>query len=182
VPCWSWQFAPRPDRHASVLQRSHESSRMPDNQHITERLRASNAELVRRFIDAINDSWNIGLMRELVSEDFVFVIPFAPAWFQVRYEGREDALTFLNSVRNLMDPENLHDVRIDTYAADPFEVIAEYKSATRMKATNLPYRNEYIGRFTIRDGKITLFAEYLDPTRFVIAIGGTVDPPAPASR
>jgi ketosteroid isomerase-like protein len=46
-----------------------------------------------------------------------------------------------------------------------------------MKATNLPYRNEYIGRFRIRDAKITAFAEYLDPTRFVIAVGGAVVPP-----
>jgi uncharacterized protein len=60
-------------------------------------------------------------------------------------------------------------------------VIAEYKSATRMKATGLSYHNEHIGRFRVRDGKITSFAEYLDPTRFVIAIGGTVDPPAHVS-
>jgi ketosteroid isomerase-like protein len=46
-----------------------------------------------------------------------------------------------------------------------------------MKDTNLPYRNEYIGRFRIRDGKITVFAEYLDPTRFVTAVAGAVLPP-----
>ena len=46
-----------------------------------------------------------------------------------------------------------------------------------MKATNLPYRNQYIGRFRIRDGKIVTFAECLDPTRFVIAVGGAVVPP-----
>jgi uncharacterized protein len=109
------------------------------------------------------------------------MIPFAPEWFQVRYEGKENALGFLNSVRDLMDPENLHDVRIDTCSGDPFDVIAEYKSATRMKATNLPYRNEYIGRFRIRDGKIVAFAEYLDPTRFVIAVGGAVVPPSTIS-
>ena len=76
-----------------------------------------------------------------------------------------------------MEPENLHDLRIDTCADDPFDVIAEYKSATRMKATNLPYRNEYIARFRVRDDKIAVFAEYLDPTRFVVAVGGAVVPP-----
>jgi hypothetical protein len=140
--------------------------------------RAANVALVRRFIEPINDSWNVDVMRELVSEDFLFLIPFAPDWFQVRHEGKEKALAFLNSVRDLMDPENLHDLRIDTCAGDPSDVIAEYKSATRVKATNLPYRNEYIGRFRIRDGKITAFAEYLDPTRFVAAVGGAVVPPA----
>jgi ketosteroid isomerase-like protein len=46
-----------------------------------------------------------------------------------------------------------------------------------MKSTSLPYCNEYIGRFTVHDGKIVSFMEYLDPIRFVIAIGGTVNPP-----
>lgn len=50
-----------------------------------------------------------------------------------------------------------------------------------MRATGLPYCNEYIARFRIRDGKITSFAEYLDPTRFVVAIGGTVNPPSAVS-
>jgi ketosteroid isomerase-like protein len=123
-----------------------------------EQVRQANVALVSRFIDAINDSWNIEVMRDLVADDFLFTIPFAPDWFQVRHEGKENALRFLDTVRDLMEPENLHDVRIDTCAGDSCDVIAEYKSATRMKATNLAYRNEYIGRFRIRDGKITAFA------------------------
>jgi hypothetical protein len=141
-------------------------------------IRAANGEVVRRFIDAINDSWNVERMRELVTEDFVFTIPFAPDWFRVHHEGREEALAFLDRVRDLMDPENLHDLEIDTYASDPGEVVSHYRSATRMKGTNVPYCNEYIGRFTVRDGKIASFAEYLDPIRFVLAIGGTVSPPS----
>lgn len=43
-----------------------------------DQLRVANIGLVKRFIQAINDSWNIDEMRELVSDDFVFVIPFAP--------------------------------------------------------------------------------------------------------
>jgi len=140
--------------------------------------RRTSIELVRRFIDAINDSWNVVAMRELISEDFLFVIPFAPDWFPVRYEGRDKALAFMDSVRELMEPENLHDVHLDTLAGNPDEVIARYRSDTRMKSTKLPYRNDYIGRFTVRGNRLTLFAEYLDPTRFVIALGGRVDPPA----
>ena len=139
--------------------------------------RQANLEVVRRFIGAINDSWNVEALRDLVSEGFLFVIPFAPTWFRVRYEGRELALAFLDSVRELMEPENLHDLRLDTLAADPGEVVAQYKSDTRMKSTDLPYRNDYIARFTVREGRITYFAEYLDPTRFVTAVGGRVDPP-----
>jgi uncharacterized protein len=142
-------------------------------------LRRANTEIVRRFIAAINDAWNIEAMRELVSEDFLFEIPFAPAWFRVRYAGRAEALAFMDTVRDIMDPENLHDLRVDTLAADPAEVVAQYKSATRMRSTGLPYGNDYIGRFTVREGRIRYFAEYLDPCRFVVAIGGRVEPPGP---
>lgn len=85
-----------------------EADVIPVDRQTIDRLRHANSELVRRFIQAINDSWNISVMRDLVAEDFCFVIPFAPAWYRVRYEGREQALAFLDSVRHLMDPENLH--------------------------------------------------------------------------
>ncbi len=48
---------------------------MPDQQQTLTHVRVANAELVRQFIHAINDSWNIDAMRDLVSEDFRFVIP-----------------------------------------------------------------------------------------------------------
>jgi len=140
-------------------------------------LRAANVDLARRFIDAINDSWNIGALRELIAEDFVFEVPFAPEWFPVRCEGREAALAFLDGVRKIMEPENLHALTLDTYATDPGELIAQYRSDTRILETRFPYRNEYVARFTVRDGRIKRFVEYLDPIRYVLAIGGRVDPP-----
>jgi uncharacterized protein len=96
-----------------------------DHQSSVEHVRTSNSDVVRRFIEAINDSWNIDVMREIVTEDFVFTIPFAPDWFRVRCEGRDEALAFLDHVRELMDPENLHDLRIDSYASDPGQVVAQ---------------------------------------------------------
>jgi uncharacterized protein len=153
------------------------SSIMTIHQVSMESLRGANIALVRRFIEAINDSWNIEAIRDLVSEEFLFEVPFAPEWFPVRCEGREPALAFLDGVREIMEPENLHGLTIDTCAADPGEVVAQYRSNTRIRSTRLPYRNDYIARFTVRDGKIRRFAEYLDPIRYVIAIGGKVDPP-----
>ena len=43
-----------------------------------------------------------------------------------------------------------------------------------IKPTNAEYRNVYVSRFTVRDGKITRFAEHYDPIRLVVALGGTV--------
>jgi ketosteroid isomerase-like protein len=150
---------------------------MGTHDHSIEQLRAANVELVRRFIDAINDAWNIAVLRAIISDDFVFEVPFAPEWFPVRCEGKEAALAFLDGVRKIMESENLHALTIDAYATDPGELIAQYRSDTRMLKTRLPYRNEYVARFTVRDGRITRFVEYLDPIRYVLAIGGAVDPP-----
>ena len=36
-----------------------------------EHVRVANVTLVRRFIEAINDSWNVDVMRELASDDFL---------------------------------------------------------------------------------------------------------------
>ena len=53
-------------------------------------------------------------------------------------------------------------------------MIAEFNSDMVMKPTGAAYRNEYVARFTVRDGRITRFAEYYDPIRLVIALGGSV--------
>ena len=36
-----------------------------------DRLRAANKDVVRRFIEAINDSWNVEAMRAMVTEGFL---------------------------------------------------------------------------------------------------------------
>jgi ketosteroid isomerase-like protein len=127
-----------------------------------------------RYIDAIN-GWDFETMRELLAEDAVFEMPFAPDGFERKLVGRENILAFVTTVPDFIDAENLHDVRLQTYHADPGEVVAEYKSDMVLKPTGLEYRNEYVSRFTVRDGRITRFAEYYDPIRLVVALGGTVE-------
>jgi uncharacterized protein len=137
-------------------------------------LREVNTAIVRRYIDAIN-SWDFATMRELLADDAVFEMPFAPSGFERKIVGREDILAFLETVPEIIDAENLHDVRFATHHSDAGEIVAEYRSDMVIKPTNAEYRNEYIARFTIRAGKITRFAEYYDPIRLVVALGGAVD-------
>jgi ketosteroid isomerase-like protein len=114
-------------------------------------------------------------MRELLAEDAVFEMPFAPEGFERRFVGRENILAFVETVPALIDAENLHDVRLETYGSDPGEVVAEYKSDMVIKTTGLEYRNDYVSRFTVRGGRVTRFAEHYDPIRLVVALGGSVD-------
>jgi ketosteroid isomerase-like protein len=136
-------------------------------------LRERNMAIVRRYIDAIN-RWDFDAKRELLAEDAVFEMPYAPEGFERRIDGRDNILAFVETIPSIIDAENLHDVRLETYYSDPGEIIAEYRSDMVLKPTGAEYRNEYVSRFTVRDGRITRFAEHYDPIRLVVALGGSV--------
>jgi uncharacterized protein len=136
-------------------------------------LRAANMATVRRYIDAIN-AWDFDTQSELLADDAVFEMPYAPDGFERRITGRDEIIAFVETIPAITDAENLHDVELDTLYSDPGEIVAEYRSDMVIKPTGAVYRNEYICRFTVRDGRVTRFAEYYDPIRLVIALGGSV--------
>jgi uncharacterized protein len=136
-------------------------------------LREANMATVRRYIDAIN-AWDFDTQSALLAEDAVFEMPYAPDGFERRITGRDEIIAFVETIPAITDAENLHDVRLETFHSDPGEIVAEYRSDMVIKPTGAVYRNEYICRFTVRDGRVTRFAEYYDPVRLVIALGGSV--------
>src|SRR3954469_16886050 len=136
-------------------------------------LREANLAVVRRYIDAIN-AWDFDTMRSLLARDAVFEMPYAPEGFERRIVGGDKIIAFVETIPAIIDAENLHDVRLETYNSDPGEIVAEYRSDMVIKPHGAEYRNEYVSRFTVRDGQITRFAEYYDPIRLVVALGGSV--------
>jgi ketosteroid isomerase-like protein len=140
-------------------------------------LAKQNRKLVEEYLQAIN-SWDFDAMRRLLHADISYELPFAPGPFPKVTKGLDPTIEFIQSVVDFIEPENLHDISVEEYASDPNELVAEYKSDTRIKATNLEYRNDYVVRFSIQDGKIIRFAEYFDPIKLVLAMGGTVSVPS----
>lgn len=142
-----------------------------------------NVQVLHRFIDAIN-AWDFDAMQRILADNIVFEMPFAPEGFPRRIDGRDNVLEFLSAVPDFIEPENLHDVTIHEFAEQPGELVAEYRSATRLKGTGQEYRNCYVVRATAQDGKLHRFAEFYDPIPLVLAMGGTValagSPPAKA--
>ena len=97
-------------------------------------LRERNMAIVSRYIDAIN-RWDFDTQRELLAEDAVFEMPYAPEGFERRFTGRDEIIAFVETIPAIIDAENLHDVRLETYHSDPGEVVAEYRSDMVIKPT-----------------------------------------------
>jgi ketosteroid isomerase-like protein len=138
-------------------------------------LRERNMAIVQEYIDAIN-VWDFDKKRQLLADDALFEMPYSPPGFDRQIRGKESILAFVQTVPDLIDAENLHDVEMHTFQDDPGEIVCTYKSDMEIKPKMRPYKNDYITRWTVRDGKITYFAEYYDPIRLVEALGGSVQP------
>ncbi|MBP8531761.1 nuclear transport factor 2 family protein [Streptomyces sp. MK37H] len=138
--------------------------------------RAAGAEVLRRFIDAIN-AWDFDAIRDILDPGCVFEMPFAPRDFPRRIEGRAATVEFLSRMPDFIEPENLHDVTIHAFTDDPAELLAQYRSATRLRTTGAEYSNSYVVRARVRDCRLQRFAEYFDPVPLVVAMGGTVQVP-----
>jgi len=139
-----------------------------------EDLRQQTVDIVTRYIDAIN-AWDFDTKRTMLHPDMVFEMPFAPPGFDNQIRGAENYLAFAKQAMDIVGDENLHDLRVETFASDPGGAVCFYKSDMMIQTTGLPYRNDYIGRFTVRDGKITRFAEYYDGVRLLVSLGGSVN-------
>lgn len=145
---------------------------------MTDELRQANMQVVRQYLEGINN-WDFEAMRELMAEDgFVFEQAFVPDGMQSRYEGRDSLLDFQRSLVDTIITEGLYDVELDSLQSDPGEILATYKSEMKMADPSFQYSNDYICRFTVRDGRITRFVEYFDSVRLVRGFGGTVRVPA----
>jgi len=136
-------------------------------------LRQQTVDIVTRYIDAIN-AWDFDTKRTLLAPDVVFEMPFAPPGFQRRFASAEAYLAFARKAKDIVGDENLHDLRVETFASDPGEAICFYKGDMTIQASGAPYKNQYLSRFTVRAGRITRFAEYYDPVPLLVALGGSV--------
>ena len=127
-------------------------------------LAEANKALLQRHFDAIN-SWNFDDMRQYLHADIVLQLPFVVDPFPSEVSGFDAVMKFMESVPEFAEEENLHGFTISTLAEDPNELVAEYVSDMKLKNGN-EYKNTYVVRATVRDGKLVLFREYFDGINF----------------
>jgi len=126
----------------------------------TER-RAANRELVQRVLATVS----AGAFDQLpgyMADDLVFELPYGPDFMPNPIEGLEawnqmQLLTFAMFSSFALELVEIHD------CLDPDELVAEYRSEAVVARNGNDYRNEYIGVFRFRDGKIARWKEFHNP-------------------
>jgi ketosteroid isomerase-like protein len=127
-------------------------------------------DAVRAVFATISDGRYEDLSRYM-GEDFVFELPYGPAFLPRRFDG----LATWNEMQGAMFAlfEQFTETLDTVYETrDPATVIAEYHSDAIVKGSGAAYRNEYIGVFRIRDGRIVFWREYHNPEAVAKALGG----------
>ncbi len=139
-------------------------------------LAQQNITLLRRHLDAIN-AWDFDTMREILHPDISLELPFVVEPFPKVTKGIDAVMAFMEGVPEFADAENLHDFSIHAFADNPNELVAEYRSDMTLKSGR-EYRNTYVVRATVKDGKLIRFREHFDAIPLLIAIGGSITIPA----
>lgn len=123
--------------------------------------RQLNLRLIQEHFAAVSQPADIDSFYEIVTEDFVFDMPFGEN--PLHMEGRDAFFDFAREafkhIAFTLTITNLYP------ATDPHVIVAEYKSEGRVVATGSRYANSYVGVWKFRDGKIAAHREYADPTR-----------------
>ncbi|MFF5992689.1 nuclear transport factor 2 family protein [Prauserella flavalba] len=133
---------------------------------------AEGKALITSYLDAVG-TLDVAAVAPLFHEDGVLDIPYAPSGIPRTLAGRAAIDEFYRALPELVTPMNFAGYRISALEEDG-EFVAEYTSDSSMKQTGVPYRNTYVARVTVRDGKIARFAEFFDPIPLVEALGGRV--------
>jgi ketosteroid isomerase-like protein len=125
--------------------------------------RALNLETVEAYFRLQREK-NLNAWFELWAPDGVFVIPYAPAGFPDRIEGRARLEPLYRQLFESYGELRFHDLEIRPML-DPDTFLATWITDVDLLAGGT-YVNKLIAIFQLRDGKIVRYDEYFDPTRF----------------
>lgn len=133
-------------------------------------------QVITAYLDAVG-SLAVDRVAPLFHEDGRVLLPYAPAGVPPEVAGRSAIGDYFESLPQMIGALNFSDYRIRA-TETPGEYVVEYTSDASMRATGAAYRNTYITKVTVTDGRIAELTEFFDPIRLVQALGGTVVLPA----
>ena len=123
-------------------------------------------DLVRRFFDLLGDG-NIDAWLALMTDDVAADTPFSPTGAATRFDGIAEIESRFGDARLRMESLAFHDVEV-LATEDSARYVATC-SSTGTFPGDVPYANSYCWMFTIADGRITHWTEYVDPQAVLAA-------------
>lgn len=124
--------------------------------------RAANRATLERVFATIS-AGEFDRLGEFMTDDLVFELPYGPDFIPNPIEG----LTAWNEMQ-LMTFKLFRTFRLELIefhdCLDPDRLIAEYRSEAIVARNGNEYRNRYIGVLRFRDGRISHWREFHDPT------------------
>lgn len=99
---------------------------------------------------------------ELLAEDAVLELPFAPPGRPGRLRGKDNIIKYFQSSPANIDFKSFTDVQIHR-TADPDCVVVELTGSGTVKTTNDPYEMRYVIVLQTKEGLIHLQRDYFNP-------------------
>ena len=125
-------------------------------------LRAANRAVMSEALGRLGRQDFVGACA-LLSEDVVCDWPYPPMeGVPHSITGRAAMQEFFSAGMSAFDPY-AYEITEVFELLDPGRLIAEYRSNSRLRATDTPYRNQYLGIFHFRDSLICYWREYINP-------------------
>jgi uncharacterized protein len=121
------------------------------------------SDLAQRHIETlVNDNTH---WQTLIADDLLWELVYAPSiGHPAQLSGRDEVMHHITWFLGAMQNFRFSDLRVYPFA-DPEAAVAEVKAEAIIKATQNPYRQEYVFILRARDGKIAHLREYFDPVR-----------------
>lgn len=124
--------------------------------------RATNQALLTSVFATIS-AGEFDRLGEFMTDDLTFELPYGPAFIPNPIEGLEawnqmQLMTFKLFSSFKLELVELHE------CLDADELVAEYRSEAVVLRNGNDYRNRYIGVLRFRDGKISHWREFHNPT------------------
>ncbi|QMS86248.1 nuclear transport factor 2 family protein (plasmid) [Nostoc edaphicum CCNP1411] len=125
--------------------------------------------VISDFLDLL-EAMNIEKWINLWAEEGVHNMPYAPAGFPNRLEGKETIFRHFSTLPKAMKRMAFIDRKIYP-TLNPNLAIAEYYGETEIADTGRSYNNHYCGLFELRDGRLISVKEYFNPLVFKESFG-----------
>ena len=100
---------------------------------------------------------------ELMAPDGYIEWPYHPSGAPVRVEGRDAVQAFLAAASRAPIRIDEHRDVVLHETLDPEVVIVEYRAIGALTTTGAPYEQHLIAVFTVHDGRVVSYRDFLDP-------------------